>query len=589
MELNLTDADLDKLSPQDLQALMDENEAALSDQAAEFIMKRHELNNKRWAAGEFDDGSGQKRRALSRDMHPNLSKWDRFVAKNLTKASPDTQIGYLKQEYPDMEFDTLPNGEVIARGEDDVEWHRLDEDGFSLMDIADHTADVGLGIAENGIGLAAGMASANPVVGMAARAGAGYLGEGLRQTLGSLAGVPNNFDQKEALTSGTLSAAIPVVGDSMIKPAWGWIKNTAAPVVGEYLSGINRDILRNVNLDEHARQTIQSMGIDEYTTKLSNAVKNGLHGARFRSGKDIENNLSDQPINFTPIAQRMDAELNNLNPKLRESYSYLRGLLPENQAATGHNVGQPMSYMVSPRQAINAKNDLYTIAAGDKTPLGFNATQAVTNDLSPIEMDIARNTSTAARDLLKSTSKDPVAYDQLASKHSDIINVIADKRLKPLNDKLGTRKYLQTWGKNKTPGEDDIDRTLVDKVRKYTGGEVDLDQAGRQYQSWQYFQDPSMSPQGKWYQTGAGGAVGGGIGGAISYGMGMGAGPGIALTLGGGVLGGAATSPWAMKKMGQAGKRFSDNAELGRRMMYDNNLIRGDKALYNTINSQMNR
>ena len=506
-----------------------------------------------------DDGSRNINVADS--MHPNIGVWDRFVAKNLG-SNPDAQLGYLKKNYPGMEFEKLANGEIVARNSDEVDWKRLDEKGFGLQDLTDVTMDIGQGVAEGVGGIAAGVATANPLVGLGAAGGIGWASELAKQGLGEMAGIDNNFDSNNRAISGVASMAMPAVGKHVVKPAWGMVKK-AAPYVGEFMSGIDKDILKNINMDDAARTAIQKMGVDKYSQGISDRVKAGFANARNKSGKAIGDNLSDGPINITPIKQQFNNALNNLTPERQSGVANVAGYL--------NRRGDELN----PRDAISLKNDLYGLAEGDKTPLGYGSGSSTTGDMNADEMGLAKDASLGLRGLLRNSSKDPVLYDDMAAKHHDLINTSGDKRLRGLNDKLGTQKYLESWNKNTTKGTDDINDTLVAKVNQYTG--ENLDDAARQYQSWQLFQDP------KWLNPNKtrGAAAGGAIGGALGFGLGR---TWQAGTVGAGIgagLGNVTSSPWALKKYGEMGVGLDKFGNLIEKGMYANPYIRTDKALIN--------
>jgi hypothetical protein len=591
MQYNLTEADLNKLSDADLESYIQGNLDGMSDGGLEHIIKRNDINQKRWAAGEtFDEDGNRVARAWNKKMHPSLSTWDRFVAQNLTAGnSADRKIEYLKTKYPDYEFEK-EGSNILMRGPDDTEWGSLDEDGMSLHDYLDVAVDTGLGFAENAGALAAGVTTANPAVGLAARGMLGYLGEGARQFAGTLAGVPNNVDHEDAAISGTLSAGIPVVAENVIRPAWGYVKNNMAPAIGEFMTGTNREILKNINVDEAGRKLIGNLGIDKYAQKVSDDTVGGLFNARNISGKNIENNLSDAPVDLSGVQNLLNDSISMAPASYQGKLDHLKGLLPGDPPKVDLSSGMITSpYMVKPRAAINAKSDYYLMGAGDKTPLGQTSTEAVTNELSNVEKKIARDASLKLRDALKTTSKNPDEYERLASNHSELMGVIGDKRLKPLNDKLGTRKYLQSWNKNKTPGEDEIDQTLVDNVKRFTAsnpdGPVDLGLAGRQYNSWQLYGDgvnstPSMLPP-SWASVGKGGTFGTALGTGLGWGLSGHAMGGALGGTAGATLGAFSTSPYMQQAMARKGKQVSDISELLGQGLYNNRKFYGGKALYN--------
>lgn len=155
-----------------------------------------------------------------------LSAKDRLIAKNFAQ-SPQKQVEYLQQQYPDKEFSLNSNGDVLARDKGQ-KWQVLDPEFSPISepmrtlkdlpaDIGDVAYDIPAGIAQGAATTAAagGAALLNPGLALpAASAASGASGAGLeyiRQKLGQQLGIPQEVDKKQVLISGGISAASPLV------------------------------------------------------------------------------------------------------------------------------------------------------------------------------------------------------------------------------------------------------------------------------------------------------------------------------------------------------------------------------------------
>lgn len=568
MDYNLTQKDLSNLSDEDLESLASGNVSAMSNQALEHVSNRHELNTQRSLnTTQSEDGSSYIN--VGDKMHPEIGAWDRFVAKNFA-SNPESQMGYMKKNYPGLEFKKLKNGELVARGADEVNWQRLDEKGFGLQDLADISTDIGQGVAEGVGGAAAGLATLNPAVGVATAGGLGVASEYAKQGIGSALGVPDNINHGNAVMSGAASTILPGMGKYVAKPAWGAVKK-AAPVVGEFMSGIDRELLANINLDEKARNYIQSVGIDKHAQNISDTLKSKFASARLTSGQAIGQNLNSGNIDISSVKQNMDTSLNAMPSRVREGTKWTKDLLDD--------VGSD----VDAQEAIRLKNDYYSLAEGDRSPLGYGGMSAQLSDMSSSERGLAKDASLQLRDALRNSSKDVNAYDALAGNHHELIMTSGDKRLKSLNDKLGTQKYLESWNKNTTKGTDDINDTLISNVKKHTG--EDIGEKAREYQSWQMFQDPAKISPNKTRASLTGGLAGG----AIGFATGRNQIAGGAGALIGAGAGNVVSSPWAMKGYAKSGKKVDQLGEWIKQQVYLNPYARADKSLINVMGNENNR
>lgn len=167
--------------------------------------------------------------ATVQETHPQFTDADRLVVKNFS-ANNEAAVNYLQKRHPNLEVSVDDaSGQIKARSRDGKEpvYRVLDPDlgvlgtltnpGELLRDSGDLLYDVaagagtGLATAAGGLaGTAAGGIGALPG-GAAAGAAASTGFEGLRQGLGRLLGVEDNFDAGGLVGAGVAGAASPLL------------------------------------------------------------------------------------------------------------------------------------------------------------------------------------------------------------------------------------------------------------------------------------------------------------------------------------------------------------------------------------------
>lgn len=134
-----------------------------------------------------------------------VSSKERFVVKNLT-SNPEAAKGYLKS----LGYEVRPYGSgfnFAVRKPGDPAWKVVDPKGLDAEDIYDLVGDVASGFLVGGATLS-GLGWGSLATGAAAGAGV----EALREGLGSLAGVPDNFSGSQIALQGAAGAAGPALG-----------------------------------------------------------------------------------------------------------------------------------------------------------------------------------------------------------------------------------------------------------------------------------------------------------------------------------------------------------------------------------------
>jgi hypothetical protein len=545
----LTDEELASLPPELLQEVLNEIEKGQSnDEPAPQV-------------------GGYRDIEVSGNMHPKLSNYDRWVVKNLA-SNPDSAIGYLKKEYPDMEFMKQKDGEIVAKGAADPYWFRLDEKATTLADVGDVVADVGQGVVEGVGGTLAGIQTLNPFVGGLAAGAIGAGAETAKQAAGKALGIPNNMNAKNIGYSAAASATMPAIGKAA-NSVWNYAKNKA-PAIGLWLSGIPEEVLSNVNVDAQVRKEIADNGVTGYVNNLRSEVADGMETALSNAGKSVGGVTKGQNVDISGLKQQIAQTFDGLTDEQKAGWGYLKDKL----------VSEPD--IVTPQKATELKNHFYLLARNDKSPLGKGALDAATNDLSRGEMKIATQASTGIRDALRTSAPDKDAFDVAYKNYSSVANTLTDDKLKPFNKADTTLRFLDSFGKKKTPLAEAYRDEFFGNVKNMSG--VDVPKAARQYQSAQYFNNPSKLPT-DLSSAGKGSAVGASLGGLAGYLM-PGLGPMGAMggTAAGAGLGGLMSSPWAMKTVGGMAPVIDEAGEKAAKYIYANPYIRSDKALYNMLN-----
>lgn len=147
----------------------------------------------------------------------------RFTYKNFG-ANPEASFNFLQKENPGFEMKKDKDGEVLARKRGAKDWGRLDPKGFDWRDLTDVLYDVPAGIAQGTAtaagGVAGGIAAAPTLVGapVGAIAGASAAGsssgvalEGLRQGIGKMMGIDENFSGQDLGIAGASGAVSPLL------------------------------------------------------------------------------------------------------------------------------------------------------------------------------------------------------------------------------------------------------------------------------------------------------------------------------------------------------------------------------------------
>lgn len=243
---------------------------------------------------------------------------ERFTLKNLA-ANPQAAKAYLKS----LGYQVRSHGSgfnFAVRKSDSDPWEVVDPDGFDAQDLFDLIGDaIGGFLTTAGTApfTAAGAAVGSVVPGPGTIAGAGagtVIGSGLagagvemgRQTLGALAGIPENVDLGQAALVGGVSAAVPVAGKAL--GAAGRGLRSLAYEGGARFAGIpssegllGRDVLR-----EGARQVGNLPSYLDAAKYYRKAVQ-GISTTLFPESVAVDDLLtsSGKTVNLRPLREAL--------------------------------------------------------------------------------------------------------------------------------------------------------------------------------------------------------------------------------------------------------------------------------------------
>jgi hypothetical protein len=245
------------------------------------------------------------------EMHPEISMKDRWIAKNFAQ-SPEKQVEYLRQQYPQLEIERSKQGQIRAKAKGERDWRVLDPNtGFFSSDFVGDLGDVGFDIysgASEGaaatLGGIKGAAASLPLLGTGAIPGAMLAGgaatagnEAIRQKLGQYLGIPQDVDAQDVAIAGGIGAAAP--GLLGAGPARG-----ALPVAGAYarkamgsglaglgskMSGVPKDVLMNYG-DKGIRDQVTKLekeGITDFAGAAFDKITNYVESNKDRAAKEL--------------------------------------------------------------------------------------------------------------------------------------------------------------------------------------------------------------------------------------------------------------------------------------------------------------
>jgi hypothetical protein len=232
----------------------------------------------------MNQNSNQEPTIDESDTHDNISFMDRFQVKNFGNSN-ESSMKFLQDKHPDMEFKEH-DGRIITRAKGESSYRPIDPEGFDMADITDVAYDVGAGAVEGAAGIAAGLATANPIVGVGAAGALGAGAETVRQQVGKSLGINEEIDGTDIALSGTFAGLVPVAGKAIapaVKGAARGFRNTIVPALTTATKDHVEILAKNGN---QLKDTI-SNGFTDLFERSGEKVNKGLTGLRNDIGNDF--------------------------------------------------------------------------------------------------------------------------------------------------------------------------------------------------------------------------------------------------------------------------------------------------------------
>lgn len=494
------------------------------------------------------DAEVERSAGVKDEMHPDISFADRAIVKNFA-SNPESTIGYLKKQHPEMIFRNK-NGEIQMRNKNESDYRVLDPSGFDLQDITDVGSDIAQGLAEGVVGSIPAVTTLSPTAVAASMAATGAATEGVKQGIGSMLGIPDNIDGTNMAISSVASGAAPLIAKGA-KQAWNTTKNTIAPNVASYLSGIDKDIIKNINVDETARNFISDTGIERFLDSKSQGISSALETQKNNLGKALDR-VVGKDVNIRPAQEKVLDMLRGQGGELTpfqqseasKVVSHFDGL--SGSSMTEMLGGNKAPINISPTQARSIRNSMYDFIGKEGVPYS--------------QQKVAGEGYTAIKNAMQDSSSDKNAFKIANDNYADFMK------------KQNSNSYLNTFLDDAGRGNDEskkLEQMLLNNYKKYNSNQLadkhaldeansfiknagggDMSRLAREVNSYNIFNDPKVLPSSGWTGAKAGG-IGSAAGGALAYFSQLGTAPAIGLTVAGGLGGEMAASPYVIKKVAQ--------------------------------------
>lgn len=250
--------------------------------------------------------------STKQEMHPDINIKDRMIVKNLSQ-SPQKSVEYLKQQYPKLDIEQSRSGQLRARTPGQ-EWMAIDPDtGIiskdSLKDVGDVLYDLYAAGSEGAAtagGAILGAGATAPTGGwgaipgaMAASGATTAANEAMRQKLGQYLGIPQEVNGEDVAIAGGVGTvapalfgagkargAVPIAGEYIGK---GLDKINPLPWLGEKISGVPREVLRNYSDDAIRTQVdqVEKEGVSSLSGQVYDKLKNYVESNKESAGKEL--------------------------------------------------------------------------------------------------------------------------------------------------------------------------------------------------------------------------------------------------------------------------------------------------------------
>jgi len=282
------------------------------------------------------------------EIHPAIKDnlGSRVFAKGFGN-DQEKQANYIKSQFPDMDVQ-IKKGDIVLRDAGETEYRKLDPGAFSIAEAGRDVADLAwdlTSMAVEGAATTAGFLAGSVPGAIAAGSAAGAGMEGIRQTIGQLGGMDQDFDAGSVAIAGlTGGIAAPIAGSGATLKQMGksLLKKGYAPGSKELAAALIKSSKHNAGLIGNATSKVMTKGtsvlsgvdqdVIEYATRNMEAIENL---DKVDLGTFMEGKLGKMGTKYnearTKIGKEMGAAFDELDQKidigdLRENFD---GILKE--------------------------------------------------------------------------------------------------------------------------------------------------------------------------------------------------------------------------------------------------------------------
>lgn len=316
---------------------------------------------------------------IVQEQSPGVSAVDRLLVKNLA-ANPEAAAQYIRQKNPGAEVENY-NGQTIVKLPGEAQFRVVDPDtGFFSSDFLADTGDIVGDVVQGGLaGLATtagGVAGGFPGATAAGAVSGGGL-ELARQGLGTLAGIPQNFDPVEVQTQGALNA-FAGGGEKVAAAGYRALRDKLGPVMAQTMSGVPKEVWKDFRQNmgrvtdwgkNPEKLTSAVQDLQQEVVGITDAARQKVGG---EIGKAIEQSSAEGTlVDISPLKKELGKRITKAESLAARSGSAKSAELPEDLRSLGEYFGStqvdpttgvaatiPTPNLVSPDVAMQLKQQL---------------------------------------------------------------------------------------------------------------------------------------------------------------------------------------------------------------------------------------
>lgn len=501
---------------------------------------------------------------IVQEQHPEIGFGTRAFLKNFSK-SPDASAQFLKSKGFDSK---VVNGNVVAKKPQEKEYRVLDPEGFDLQDISDVAYDIPAGVASGAATIAGGLGTlpvGSGIPGAALAGGATSAGlEALRQKIGSMGGIQDNYSGSDIAIQGAAGAAAPALfgtGATATQALKSGLSQASQrgligralrpqnylPEAAQALTGVSAQATRTFS-DPEKRLIVESLkepgAYEAFSSGVHDKIRSGLFSAKNKVGEELAEAVKVAPIevDITPAKSAINSQIQKLEsiPKknkalveeietLKEARDQIFKVTDGTKDEAGNLIYQDLPDSLPATDAFELQAQLKDYANLSNIKPGLQSRYG--SGASPIEkkwMDASLNAYNKINEGLSEATQG--MSKEWKAKYKELSNLQREMASK-FSSPERTSKTLSTMDSQNNRYTKD----LANKLKTLTNGEVDLDNEAKILEAYKYFGNTSFNPLSNQGTTstsrtiGAGslGAAlgtyaGGPIGGAVGFGIGSG-------------------------------------------------------------------